>query len=139
MANGAIDKYVGGGLLARKRKVVKKAIVGNMAGSGGKGGLIQKSLAVLESWLDSGDVELQQEAVANVVKLLPYAIDKEATAEASGKGEAKTLNIQINSFSDFINDRLARTNLGEVIGGIITSQNAPSVVKPEDVEDVEEG
>lgn len=123
-------------LLARKKSVVKKAIVGNMAGAGSDQGLIHKTFKVLDGWLKSGDPDMEKNAVDTIVKLLPYAVDKEGVSEDNKPG-AKTVNIQINNFDDFLKDRINKTNLGALIGDVIQSDVNDAAADAEDADAVE--
>lgn len=124
-------------LLARKRSVVKRAIIGNMAGTSDSGndGLIHKTLKVLETWLGSNDENLQKEAIDKVIKLLPYAADKEVLAERGAGPGGKTVNIQINTFDDFLKNRLSNTNLGGMIQDVINKADAVDVDVVEEKEE----
>lgn len=116
-----------------KRKLyVKRAIATNLAGISSRRGLLFKTLEKVNQWLDGNDTELQVKAVDIVMKLLPYAIEKEGqvTGIAQGSNGSSVINVQINNFDTFVKDRLSHTNLGKLLN-VNNLQQSPEVIVEE--------
>lgn len=122
-------------VLARKKSVVKKAIVGHLAGiRSEKDGLIYKALKNLNDWLDGDDNDLKRDAVDKIIKLLPYVVEKEAAVDSITNG-GRTVNIQVNNFSDFIKERIEKTNLGGMLGDVLKKHQDAQDIEYEDDKD----
>lgn len=108
-----------------KRKLyVKRAITANLAGFSSRRGLLFKAMEQVNQWLDKGDADEKAKAVDIVLKLLPYAVEREGqvTGVQGATNGSSVINVQINNFDSFIKDRLANTNLGKLLNGIDLQQ-----------------
>lgn len=102
--------------IVRQKGQIKRTLAYHLAGIGPRSGLLFKALEKLGVMLDSTNPEEVMQAVDKVIKLLPYAIEREGSAQLiPGANGASTVNIQINNFDSFIKNKLSQTNLGRLL------------------------
>ena len=123
--------------IVKHRQQLKKALTYHLAGIGVGKGLLCKTLERASEWLDSGEDTKVGKAMETVIKLLPYALEREGQATLiPGLNGASTINVQINNFDSFIKQKLSKTNLGQLLtqtiqeAEVVETQEAQDLTPP---------